>query len=245
MGKIDWIILILILFFMLLGFIKGFVKGILSTANWVLSLVAPYLLTKPFAGVLMKTSLYTNVNVKVVNWIAAKGETFSQPFDYVGYKEQLTAAISELGLPRFIASLISGGIKLEGAPEGLTLAEVLAPAFSNIIITIIAAVIIIVFFLVIFKIIIFLVSKLFQKGVLGGVNRILGGVLGFVKAVIIVSILMLLASAVSGLIPALNEFLIKDLRLEAAGFGIGKFFYEHNPLIEMLKGSFSFDNIFT
>jgi uncharacterized membrane protein required for colicin V production len=244
MGKIDLAIIALALLFMLFGFIKGFVKGILSTANWLLSLVAPFLLTKPVAGLLMKTSIYISINGKVAAWIAAKGAAFNQPFDYTGYKEQLTNAISELGLPKFIASLISDGINISDAPADLTLAEVLAPAFSNIIVTMLAVIIIILFFMIVFKIIISLIGKLFNKGVLGTVNRILGAGLGLVKAYIFVSIIMLLTSALSGIIPALNDFVAADLNLGSDGFGIGKYFYESNPLIEMFKGTFSFDKIF-
>lgn len=244
MGKIDWIILCFTLFFVFLGFIKGFIKGVLSTANWLVSLLAPYFLAKPTARLLMKTSLYSNINLKVADWIASKGNTFSQPFDYVNYKDQLAEAIGELGLPRFIASLISGGINLNDAPAGMTLADVLAPAFSNIIITVIAAIVIFFLFLIFFKIIISLIDRVFKKGILGVVNRSLGAALGLVKAVIIVSVLMLLLSALSGVISSLNEFLVKDLHLESSGFGIGKFFYQQNPLIALFKKTFSFDNIF-
>ncbi|HPZ27690.1 MAG TPA: CvpA family protein [Bacilli bacterium] len=245
MGKIDLAIIALTLIFVLLGFFKGLVKGALSTANWLLSLVAPFILTKPVSRLLMKTAIYDRINEKVATWIASKGDAFSQPFAYEGYREQLTEAISELGLPKFLASLISDGINIADAPEGLTLSEVLAPAFSNIIVTVLAVIMIIVFFMIVFKIIISLFSKLFEKGVLGFVNRILGAGLGLVKAFIMISVLMLLVSVLSGVIPSLNEFLVADLRLESAGFGIGKYFYERNPLIEIFKGTFSLDGIFS
>ena len=190
-------IIALALLFMLFG-LSRLVKGILST-NW-LSPGRAVPANQVGRRVADEDFIYISINGKVAAWIAAKGAAFNQPFDYTGYKEQLTNAISELGLPKFIASLISDGINISDAPADLTLAEVLAPAFSNIIVTMLAVIIIILFFMIVFKTIISLIGKLFNKGVLGTVNRILGAGLGLVKAYIFVSIIMLLISALSGII---------------------------------------------
>jgi hypothetical protein len=60
---------------------------------------------------------------------------------------------------------------------------------------------------------------------------LLGLALGFAKAIVIVSLLMLALSALGGLFPAINEFMIADMKIGIEGYGIGKFIYEKNPVL--------------
>ena len=88
-----------------------------------------------------------------------------------------------------------------------------------------------------------LLHVVFDRGVLGIANKLLGAALGLVKGLVLVSLAMLIVSILSGVVPSLNEFLITDLKLGEESFSIGKYFYEHNPLVELFRGSFRFDNI--
>jgi len=243
MGKIDIVIWVILIFMATLGFFKGFFKQILSTANWLVSLIVAFVFVKPFSNLMMKTALSTNINQKVVNWIASKGEIFQIPYDPANANSQLSDAISNgLKLPKFIAEIIAKGIKID-IPEGTTLAEIIAPAISSIIITVISFIALFIFSYLVLKLIISILNLVFDSGILGFINRLLGASLGLVKGILFISIVMLLLSTLSSVIPALNEFLINDLKLNEETFSIGKFFYENNLLIELLKGSFSFDNI--
>lgn len=241
MGKIDLAIIIIMLLFVLFGFIKGFMKQILSVANWLLSLIGSFLFVKPFSALLSKTAIATSINGKVANWIATKGATFNEMIEPGRIKEQIAQGISELGLPKFIAEAIASGINIGGAEGDMTLAEVLAPSIGSIILTVVSFIMLFILLMIILKIIFNLLNNVFDEGILGAVNRLLGGVLGLIKGGVLVSLVMLLLSTISGIIPALNNFLVADLD---SGIGIGKFFYENNPLLALVKGSFNFKDIF-
>jgi uncharacterized membrane protein required for colicin V production len=242
MGTIDLIIIGIIGLFLIIGIAKGFMKQILSAANWLIALIGSFLLIKPVSALVAQTALKATINTKVGDWIASKGALFSTTISTGQASQQLTEAISELGLPEFIAKAIVGGLDLSSV-EGSTLAEVLAPTIGNIILTVLTFLALFILLMIICKVVFRLLNKVFDSGVLGVVNRILGAALGLVKGAVLVSLAMLLVSALSGLIPSLNDFLTADLRLGTEGFGIGKYFYENNPIMALIKGSFNFKDI--
>jgi len=243
MGKIDLVIYILILLFTLIGYSKGFMKQVLSTANWLVALIGAFVFVKPFSSLMLKTTLSTNVNNNIADWISTKGPSFSVLFDNDNATSQLTDAIGDLGLPKFISSIIANQVDFSEIAESITLAEVLAPSIGNIVMNIISFVLLFFILFVLLKLIIALVNIVFEGGVLGIFNRLLGGALGFLKAALFISILMLVLSILSGVIPSINQFIVADLGLDSDGFSIGKYFYESNPLIRLIKGSFSFEEI--
>lgn len=243
MGKIDIAIIAVTVIFTLIGLIKGLMKQLLSFAGWLGSLIASFLLVKPVTGLLSKTPLGANINGKVADWIATKGEIFNQPLDIGTAGAQISEGISQLGLPKFIADAIAKWFNVSGSESDVTLAEVLGPAIGNIILTGITFIALFILLLILFKILTGLLNKVANKGIIGAVNRILGAALGLVKALVFVSLAMLLLSVVSGVIPALNDFLVTDMGLGSEGFGIGRFFYENNPLLGLLKGTFNFKDV--
>ncbi|MCK9471287.1 MAG: CvpA family protein [Bacilli bacterium] len=243
MGKIDIGIYILILIMIIIGFSKGFFKQILSTANWLVSLILAIVFVKPFSNLMGKTALQTTIDSKVGEWIASKGGALTIPYEPSNGNAQISEAISEiLKLPKFVADLIAGGLDFN-VPEGTTLVDILTPAIGTIIMTALSFIILFIGLLIILKIVINLFNVVFDRGVLGIFNKILGAALGLAKGLILISLAMLLLSTISGVIPSLNEFIITDLKLGEEGFSIGKYFYESNPLIALFKGSFSFDDI--
>ena len=83
MGIIDIVIIVLFLFFMIIGFLKGFLKQIFSTFGWIVALIAATLLSKPAGNIIHSTSAGINLNSMVFEWIASKGETFTQPISEI------------------------------------------------------------------------------------------------------------------------------------------------------------------
>lgn len=241
MGKIELVILIFEGLFTLFGLFKGFVKQLMSAAGWLVSLVGAFLLTEKASVILKGSSLGDKIVAKITDWIAGF-PTFNIPFDAGNATEQLSTAISEMGLPKFIADIIAKGVDFSSVPTSFTLAEVLSPSISSVIITIVTFIGLFVVIFILFKILGHFLNKLFSGKVLGFVNKILGAALGLVKATLIVCVLMLLLSTLSGMIPAVNDFVVADLSQN--GLGIAKYLYESNPLVALIQGSFSFDNLF-
>jgi uncharacterized membrane protein required for colicin V production len=242
MGKIDIAIYLLILVLVIIGFARGFFKQVLSTANWLVSLILAIVLVKPFSGLMQKTALQGTINNTIETWISSK-DILNIAYDPSSGNAQISEAISEvLKLPKFIADIIAKGINFD-VPAGTTLAQVITPSIGVIVMTVISFLILFIGLIIILQIIIRFLNVVFDRGILGIFNKILGAVLGLAKGFIIVCLAMLLVSILSGVIPSLNEFLINDLKLGQEGFSIGKYFYENNPLVAFFKGSFSFDNI--
>lgn len=241
MGKIDIAIYLILALFLILGFMKGFMKQILSVANWLISLIGAFTLTKPFTNLLVSTPLATDINTKILDWISKQGEIFTVPFNASDSSTQLSAAIQALGLPSFIANIVAGGVKIEAGAGEVTLAQVLAPSIGRVIITIIAFILLFILLLIIMKLIIKLLNVVFNTGILGVINKILGGVLGLIKGLVLICLLMLLVSVLSSVIPSINEFVVGDLPQE--GFSIARMFYDTNPLLKLIQGNFSFENI--
>lgn len=241
MGKIDLAILILVGIFTLFGFFRGFVKQIMSAASWLVSLVAASFLTKPVSPYVASSAIGTAVTGKVTAWITDLA-TFNLPFDPANSTEQLSEAITGMGLPKFIADIIAQNIDLAAVPASISLADVLVPTISKVLITIATFLILFISAFILFKIIGSLLNKLFSGKILGFVNKIFGAVLGLAKGALIVCVIMLLMSTVAGTIPAINDFLAADF--EIGGIGIGEYIYENNPLIQLIEGSFNFDDLF-
>lgn len=243
MGIIDIVVILLTLIFILIGFKKGFFKQLLSFANWFLALIVSMFLVKPFTELISKTPVHGAVNNRIVAWIATKGPEFSQEYIAGAGSEQISEAISEgLNLPKFIADLVANGINFD-VPDGTTIADILAPSITHIVLYFISYLILFFGLMIILKITLSFFDKLFDKGVLGAVNQVFGGVLGAVKAFIIVSVAILILSIVGNLIPSVHDFLVSDLKLDEDKFRLSKLIYEYNPLIELFKGFISFENI--
>jgi uncharacterized membrane protein required for colicin V production len=241
MGKIDIAIIIITLLFLLIGFFKGFVKQLLSTANWLVALIGSFLLVKPVTS-LLSGSLGQTINTKILDWISTKGEIFSLQMGTLE-EGQFTSGLEALGLPGFIADIFSKLFVSGDLDASLTFGEALSRGIGNIVLTIILFVILFIILMIILKILTNILSNLFDSGVLGIVNKLLGGALGLVKAIVLISGAMLLASAIAGIIPSVQDFLTVDLNLGSTGFGIGKYIYENNPLLAILNGSFNFKDI--
>lgn len=81
-------------------------------------------------------------------------------------------------------------------------------------------------------------SKSVKKGALGWIDRFLGMVWGATKGLVIISVVLLLAKALTTL-PLIGEevlgFLSNDLKLGTEGFLPGKFLYENNLLVKFIE----------
>lgn len=82
-----------------------------------------------------------------------------------------------------------------------------------------------------------MLSKSMEKGALGFIDRLLGAVWGLAQALIIVSLLLLLAQwiiTIPFIGTPVNEFITNDLQLGAEGFSIGRYLYEDNLILKIL-----------
>lgn len=240
MGKIDIVIYIFLFLLIIIGYSKGFIKQILSTANWLVALIGTIVLIKPFTAIMMNSSVSTSVNKSISNWIASKGSSLAEVYDPNIAHEQISKAITEvLKLPSFLANMIANGINVSSTATNITLADVLAPSIGNIVMAILSFIILFLGLFIILKILIKLINLAFSGGAIGFTNHLLGAVLGFVKGVLIISLIMLGLNVLASFIPSLNQTLVNDF--SKASWSIGKYIYEHNPLLMLIEKFFHFN----
>jgi len=235
MGIIDTIFLLLFIVFMLIGFFKGFLKQVFSTLAWVIALVAATIFSKPVGIGLSGTNIGLHFNANLIEWIASKGEIFSKPMNELT-SEYVNTALSNLGIPKFLQEFLLNMIDFTKC-ENVSIAEIIGPKILNMFLIIISFVVIYLIVFLIVKLLGKLSGRIVRGSALGVVDGALGALWCGVKVTIFVSLFMLLLSAISTM-PfgvSINEWITTDMKLAEEGFGIGKFFYEYNPIIYFIN----------
>jgi len=181
---------------------------------------------------LSDTKLAPFIHEKVVEFLASKGEIFTTPIPNDATNETLVPILDQLGLPGFIDKILLNLITIDETAYGLTFSEVLAQKIVPTLLIVISFIALVLVIFIVMKILIHFIDSFVKKSkAVSGINKLLGLALGFAKAIVIVSLLMLALSALGGLFPAINEFMIADMKIGIEGYGIGKFIYEKNPVL--------------
>lgn len=230
MVLMDYIIIAIVLISFLIGLKKGFFKQLMGFAAILLAVLGAWLLTPMTADFIETTAINQSIDDKIVTWLEAKDGIFITSVTADPTPEQLEQAMEETGLPGFIVNAIVKYFDIEvPAGETKTFAELLSPEITRVIVVAIAFIaLIIVLWLVLF-ILAKILNKVFSFGVLGVLNRIMGGGLGIVKSVITVSLILLGLSALAGIVPTVSNFIADQL--DAAGsISVFKMLQENNPI---------------
>ena len=231
-GKLDIIIIVLILLFALAGLAKGFLKQILSVANSLVSVIVSYLLVNPVTELVSKTSIGDKINGKVLETIVSKfPDAASVPISMIDSKETLVTAFTEAGLPNVASKYAADFIDLETVAEGASLADAVAHSIGFLILSVLVFVVLFILILIIIKVIIKVLDSFVEEGILNVVNKILGLLLGVAKGAIVVCVSLLLLSLLAQYVTSVSEFVTNDLQLMTEHVGIARYLYENNPLI--------------
>lgn len=244
MGKIDIAILIILGVFALIGMAKGFVKQILSFANLLVTIVLSFIAVKPVSVFLSGTKLAPMINEKVSEFLVSKGELFTTVIPSGATNDMLAPVVDQLGMPGFINKILLNLVTIDETAYGLTFSEILSQKIGPMLLIVIAFIALVVVIFIVMKLLVHFIDSAVKKSkAIGGVNKLLGFVLGLAKSVVIVSLVMLALSALSGFFPSINDFMILDMKIGVDGFGIGKFFYEKNPVIWVFENFIDMNKI--
>lgn len=244
MGKIDIVILIILGIFALIGFAKGFVRQVLSFANLLVAIILAFVGVKPVSVFLSGTKLAPAINEKVAEFLASKGEIFTTPIPNGATNEMLTPAMDQLGLPDFIDKMLLNLITIDETSYGLTFSKILAEKIGPTLLIVISFIALVLVIFIVMKLLVHFIDSFVKNSkAISGINKLLGFALGFAKAVVIVSLLMLALSALGGFFPAINEFMLTDMKIGVEEFGVGKFFYEKNPVLWVFENVIDLNKI--
>jgi uncharacterized membrane protein required for colicin V production len=195
-GIIDITILVLLVLFLLGGLRSGFLREVYGITSILGAGAIAYFL----AGV--------------------AGNVLISQF---GFDALIYDAVSEPLLSLFTQELVQGitlnslGLDAEVIAFGVTYASLITMGYVAVFFVAVISL------LLMFAQLIRLTRQLFLVGL---VDKLLGLVVGLVRAVIVVAVIMLFVSTLSLVVPAIETFITTDLSLESDNFSIGKFLYD-------------------
>lgn len=232
--KLDIIFLIIIGFFVIKGLLKGLIKQAFGLISFFTSIVSALFLTGPVSRYLYTSQFASNLNAKVDIWLINKNAFFLETISSSN-GELYSKAIEALSLPKFLSKFITNWLA-SSKYEGEKIHAVLGPQITKWILIIGSFIAILVLVLVILKILGGIFNSTINDSFLGLFNRLLGGMFGFAKSLIIISLFLSLLSLLSK-VPFLNSMVDKLLldHLSSEEFCITKYLYENNIIKYFFK----------
>lgn len=238
MTTVDIIIIALIVLFGIIGLFKGFVGQLVAIGGWLVGAICCVMFSGKVSNWMINKdvfSLNTTITEKVTTWLNGKGGVFTTAVPAGSDTGTvIQTALGELGLPEFLTNLIFGKTETAVITDTQTITEILSPWIVDACISIVATVAIFLIAVIVFAILGAILKRILGK-TLKPVDKILGLVLGVGKVALFIWLAMLILSVAGGLVPSIEEFVLKNLQTDGASFSIGRWMYENNPLLPLIR----------
>ena len=184
---ISMIFVAIIIVALIIGVIKGLFSSLLSLASTLGSILISCVLCGYVGKLFYASSMGEAFSSLAYNWISnTEIGMFTEVITPENKEILLKEAYGILKIPEVMHSLLNG-IVAPLIPEGNveSIATILSKAFSEFACMIISFIIISVIFFIVFKLLSLIAKKLNKIPVLGPINRIFGGLLGFASGIMI------------------------------------------------------------
>lgn len=228
MDVVSICIIAFFVIFMLLGYIRGFLGILLNVCKGVATIIIAYFLSKPFGDLLYKMGLGNLIGGKLETTLANVTPLANEVITSETQKEVFSNALTEMKIPEFLHEIITNLIGKNSFTNGETLGHYVGNAIASIACTFIGFVVLI----LALNIVLFIFRKIFKSinkmPVFGQLNRILGLVVNFLYAWMIISVLFWAVALVSTFIPEVGEFVANVFKLNQEPMTIARWLYEHN-----------------
>ena len=181
----------------LIGYRNGMIKVLLSFVATIIAFLLSILLAGPCETFIKEsTPVYDNLKKQMTEYVS---ECISAEVDTSDIELQKDA-IGELKLPSSIKNkLINSNTADEKLSMGVdTFSEYLATSLADIVVEVLAVLVLFVIIKLILRIIISLLNIVSHLPIIHGMNKMLGGIVGLAEGVIIIWIICLLLTIVSG-----------------------------------------------
>lgn len=234
LGKLDIIFLIIIGFFILRGLLKGLIKQAFGMISFFASIIAAVILAKPISNFVFTSKLASSINNKVDLWLINKNPFFLETVTS-SHEVLYSKAVESLSLPKFISKIIVDKI-ISGNYEGQKVHTILSPELTKLLIIIGSFVAIFILTILVLKILGNIFSSTIKDSFLGLLNHLLGGAFGLAKALVMISVVMLIISILMKVPlvgPQIEKILAEDLN--STEFCLTRYLYENNPLNYLLN----------
>ncbi|MBE5740980.1 MAG: CvpA family protein [Clostridiales bacterium] len=204
---IDAAIIVIVLIFGIIGLKKGFLKSILSLFSWIVCIAVAVFTTKYVTSWINGIFDFSNlIGTSISNTLQNTNEFFARTINSFASKDEILSTLNSLDINSLLKQLVSAvfsntAVNMESAE---TVGSLVGASLGHICMLIITAVLI----FIVLKLIVALLYKLFDNieriKILGGLNKILGLVLGVLKAGIIVIAINCMMVGLS-LVPTVNN----------------------------------------
>lgn len=200
MSAIVDIILLIVLFVMILAGIKnGFVRCVLSIVAFTLAFAAAVFLSEPAAQTVYDNFAKEPIESAIAESITDTGtaQTAADSTQAVidSLPEAVVSAASSLGIDVSQLAEQAGNINLNTSDMAAELTDKVARPIALAVLKVLAFAVIFLILNLVLQIAVSVISRLFDLPVLKTFNRTLGGVLGAVKGLLLVTVLAVLFDA--------------------------------------------------
>lgn len=200
MSAIVDIILLIVLFVMILAGIKnGFVRCVLSVVAFTLAFAAAVFLSEPAAQTVYdnfaKEPIESAIAERITDTGTAQTAADSTQAVIDSLPEAVVSAASSLGIDVSQLAEQAGSINLNTSDMAAELTDKVARPIALAVLKVLAFAVIFLILNLVLQIAVSVISRLFDLPVLKTFNRTLGGVLGAVKGLLLVTVLAILLDA--------------------------------------------------
>lgn len=205
---IDIAIILTLVIFAIIGFKKGLLKSIISLFSWIVCIIIAVLTAKYVAGWINGIYNFAGlIGNKIATSLAKTNEFFTQAINVYesSGKDALIAAIPS-NINKLLKQLITVVFNHTAVDMSSTetIGTVVGSSLGHICMVIISGILV----FIVLKIAVALLNKLFDKisntKILGGLNKVLGLILGLLKGAVIIIIVNCVLVGLS-LVPAVNK----------------------------------------
>lgn len=213
---VDIAFLVILAIFLIVGLCKGFVKQIFGALSSVIALVAAYFLCAYLVKFLeQQFGLLTKLAEAIGSQIGTTGVA-GEPAS----KEAIEKAVSEFGLPAFIADYAKAQL---GTDTSLKIYQLFGNILGNLVLS--AGCFIVLY--IVFRLVLMLLCKLLQSVVkapgLNALDRVLGMLLSLVKGVLVLYVIIFVVDVIP-----VNEGFIATVKASISESTVGSFLQNHN-----------------
>ena len=200
MSAIVDIILLIVIFVMILAGIKnGFVRCVLSIVAFTLAFAAAVFLSEPAAQTVydnfVKEPIESAIAESIPDMSTAKTAADNTQAVIDSLPEAVVSAASSLGIDVSQLAEQAGNINLNTSDMAAELTDKVARPIALAVLKVLAFAVIFLILNLVLQIAVSVISRLFDLPVLKTFNRTLGGVLGAVKGLLLVTVLAILLDA--------------------------------------------------
>lgn len=200
MSAIVDIILLIVIFVMILAGIKnGFVRCVLSIVAFTLAFAAAVFLSEPAAQTVYdnfaKEPIESAIAESITDTGTAQTAADSTQAAIDSLPEAVVSAASSLGIDVSQLAEQAGNINLNTSDMAAELTDKVARPIALAVLKVLAFAVIFLILNLVLQIAVSVISRLFDLPVLKTFNRTLGGVLGAVKGLLLVTVLAILLDA--------------------------------------------------